>query len=292
MFDAALPIRVGTYDHRPENMGWHDHDFWEVAMVLSGKGWHRTLEHQRRMRPGDLYLIPPGVPHVYVVESRHKVINLMFDPRWIHRVYAAHRFAGSEPATAMPPLLDSPHPSLRALAPSASLFLRRLLGDMERECREQAPNHALVLELRFRELWIHLERWEQDAVSLPLPGREAAGSAHVETVRQHILEESGEPLRLRDLAQTVGVNPSYLSRLFHRETGYPIFQFLAEVRVEKACRLLRETERPIAELAMEVGFGSLAFFNRVFRRATGVTPSAFRRSQTALRLGSGKIGKP
>ncbi|MBN8218636.1 MAG: AraC family ligand binding domain-containing protein, partial [Spirochaetes bacterium] len=248
LFDPALPLHVGVYDHRPETMGWHDHDFWEIAMVISGKGWHRTLEHQRRMRPGDLYLLPPGVPHVYVVESRHRVINLMFDPAWMRRAYGS---AGA--AEGVPAPIRSSHPSFRALVPSAALFLRRLLAEMERECRERALGHATVLELKFRELWIHLARWEREAAAIPLPGRDPAGSDHVRRVRGHILANSTDPHRLEDLAKLVGVNPSYLSRLFHRETGYTLFQFLAEVRVEKACRLLRETDRPIAELALEVG---------------------------------------
>jgi len=81
-----------------------------------------------------------------------------------------------------------------------------------------------------------------------------------------------------DLAREVGTSENTLSRVINRAFGKSFPKLLNEFRVEDAKRMLHDPAIPIQVLAFEVGFNSLASFNRVFRDVTGETPSEYRSS--------------
>lgn len=110
-----------------------------------------------------------------------------------------------------------------------------------------------------------------------LRGREPAlpGLVHrtCAIVRQHYMQ----PLRLSGIAEQCGVSAEHLSRVFHQSTGLRFRDYLAEVRLNEASRLLMEGNTRIAEVAECVGHNSLSRFNRAFKSYTGMTPGAWRR---------------
>ena len=79
-----------------------------------------------------------------------------------------------------------------------------------------------------------------------------------------------------DLARELGTSENTLSRVINSAFGKSFPRLLNEFRVEDAKRMLRDPAIPIQVLAFEVGFNSLASFNRVFREITGETPSHYR----------------
>lgn len=91
-----------------------------------------------------------------------------------------------------------------------------------------------------------------------------------------IREHYYEPLDLTTLAERLHVNPSYLSHLFKQEMGVGLTRYITRIRLEQAQRLLRETNLKITEIAHNVGFDDPRYFNTVFKRHTGVTPTAYR----------------
>ena len=82
------------------------------------------------------------------------------------------------------------------------------------------------------------------------------------------------------LAGSLGVGSRHLSRLFHKHLGASPTQVARTARVQKAKRLLDETDRPMAEIAFQAGFGSLRRFNAVFAEVYRRAPSDIRRSRS------------
>jgi methylphosphotriester-DNA--protein-cysteine methyltransferase len=95
-------------------------------------------------------------------------------------------------------------------------------------------------------------------------------------VRALVTRLTDEEAAVGQLARALGASPSRVYRLFRRHLGRGPRQARAEARLERACALLRDAHRSVADVAYEAGFSSLATFYRWFRRATGMTPSAFR----------------
>ncbi|MCB9612968.1 MAG: helix-turn-helix transcriptional regulator [Sandaracinus sp.] len=86
---------------------------------------------------------------------------------------------------------------------------------------------------------------------------------------------------IRRLARVAGASEAHFARAFKEAFGAPPHRFLLTLRIERASTLLRETERPIAEIALCCGWASLGTFGRTFRDVTGVSPTECRqRAQT------------
>ena len=98
----------------------------------------------------------------------------------------------------------------------------------------------------------------------------------LKTVLVHIDESLGESLKVRDLAQRVGLSQFHFARMFRRSVGRPPHEYLTDIRMERAKRLLKETDLPLAKVATLVGYQTQAHFTGVFHREVGVTPRTYR----------------
>jgi AraC family transcriptional regulator len=83
---------------------------------------------------------------------------------------------------------------------------------------------------------------------------------------------------LGELAEAVGVHPATLARGFRRAYGCSVGAYLRWLRVARAARRLADSDAPLAEIALAAGFADQSHFSNVFRKETGLSPSAFRRA--------------
>jgi len=98
----------------------------------------------------------------------------------------------------------------------------------------------------------------------------------LQRVLDYIHDHLADDLSLAALAASAHMNPHHLTRTFKQATGLPPHQYVMRQRTEQAKRLLARTERPIAEIALDVGFKDQSHFTKVFYRHTGVTPKRYR----------------
>jgi signal transduction histidine kinase/DNA-binding LacI/PurR family transcriptional regulator/AraC-like DNA-binding protein len=93
----------------------------------------------------------------------------------------------------------------------------------------------------------------------------------------YVQQSYQEPLSRHDLARHVGMSDDYLTYCFRQELGMTPIAYLNRYRIAQAKRLLRESDKAITEIALDVGFSDSGYFSRVFRREVGMSPEAFRR---------------
>ena len=94
----------------------------------------------------------------------------------------------------------------------------------------------------------------------------------VDAVKHYIRQHYRENLTRNELADVVHITPNYLSKRFHTETGMSLREYINQLRVEDAKRLLLSTNVTISEIASEVGFDNISYFSTVFRKLCGVSP--------------------
>ena len=94
----------------------------------------------------------------------------------------------------------------------------------------------------------------------------------VERVKEILARDLANPPTLEMLGQEVGCSPFYLSRIFSREVGLTIPQYLRNVRMERAAELLRSGRYNVTEAATEVGYSSLSHFSKAFCETIGCCP--------------------
>jgi AraC-like DNA-binding protein len=88
---------------------------------------------------------------------------------------------------------------------------------------------------------------------------------------------------LEEIAKEIKLVPVYFSAFFRKATGYSVFEYINEYRIYKACELLKETKKPVLEIAYETGYNSISLFNRLFRRITGISPRKYRNQPNILK---------
>src|SRR5437660_11868785 len=103
-------------------------------------------------------------------------------------------------------------------------------------------------------------------------------------VTQYIEDNPHRGLRLAELSAHVHMSPYHFARLFKRSTGTAPHRFVLRRRIDRATTLLTTGELSIAEVARLVGFQTTSHFTTVFRRITGITPSASRIGRATARL--------
>ena len=97
-------------------------------------------------------------------------------------------------------------------------------------------------------------------------------------VKKYIGENLSRNFTRRELAEHISLNESYLSRLFHRETGCSIKEYIQAERIRKAKHLLSTTAYSITMVGELAGYESTAYFIKVFKKETGQTPGEFRKA--------------
>lgn len=101
-------------------------------------------------------------------------------------------------------------------------------------------------------------------------------SNRVQKVKQYISEHYAHPLRLEEMAALVGMSPVAFSRFFRQRTGRTLSEYIVDIRLGYAARMLVDTAKNISEICYECGFNNLSNFNRTFKAKRHYTPRDFR----------------
>ena len=86
-------------------------------------------------------------------------------------------------------------------------------------------------------------------------------------------------INLSTIASATGLSPSHFARQFRTTLGVAPHQYLMRLRVERAKRLLSETDTPLVTIAFACGFANQEHLTRIFKRSCGITPAAYRRAR-------------
>jgi AraC-like DNA-binding protein len=92
-------------------------------------------------------------------------------------------------------------------------------------------------------------------------------------------ERLSEPIRAADMARCVGISHTHLARLFRAAQNQSIIQYVRARRMERALHMLRQTNLPIQSVARQVGISDIQLFNKMVRRAAGMSPRKVRETQ-------------
>jgi AraC family transcriptional regulator len=171
---------------------------------------------------------------------------------------------------------DPAHLSLVARAGFQDPLLTQIGLMLWRELEQDAPAGKLYAQTAAQMLVVHLLRHYTsvgDAIKELSHRLTPQQLRHViDCVQAHLSQD----LSLEVLAQQIGFSPYHFARLFRQTTGESPHQFVLRQRIERAQRLLKETDIPLAHVAIESGFADQSHLTQVFKRHLGLTPRAYR----------------
>ncbi len=269
--DASFGVLI--YDRPSFERGWHYHPEAELTLIEESSGSRFVGDHIGNFGPGDLILLGKNLPHTW----RNDAAALRQATR-ARSIYVQFRSGWLEASAGLLPELGE---------------VRKLLARAARGLSFTGPaREQAALQMRRLPELSGLRRltafWELLDELAGADGSEALSSAgfapmldeltseRIRKIHKHVYSNFRGGIAHQDLARLAGLSPAALSKFFRRTTGRTITEFVNEVRVGEAARLLIDTSGNVSEIAYASGFESLAHFNSTFRAIKQLNPSRFR----------------
>jgi len=256
---------------------WHYNSEYELTLTLNSRGQRFIGDNVSSYDDGDLVLIGPKIPHTWCSRQdvtpgeMHQALVLWFSDEFVKGIVQPH--------AEFRPILKLLAKSSRALTFSEGV--RKKAQFIIREMPAQGAGERLLGLLKVLLLLASdtratfLTSVANQSESFPLPTEERIGKV-ISYLHAHYREE----IPISRLTRMAALSRSSLHRLFKLQTRMTITQYVAQLRVGNACALLLNSEKPISILAEEVGYSSVAHFNRQFKALKNQTPREFRQAFT------------
>ncbi len=284
LFRKDVPIYVQLSTSLPEYVGkLHRHDFIEIVYIVSGKCRHIENNTSVNAQKGDLFIVNYGVDHSNVAMGDDEpfiAYDCAFSPNFLDKELSpdddflnikssfllAGMFSGES---------ESAPISLNLIG-SHFFEFEQILKKMLDEYENERKGYAELLRAYLTELLIKIFR-QMDA--LQSGGAKNKQEYYINLAIQYIENNYKEKLLLSDIAYRSFLSKGYFSQLFKETTGKCFSDYLQQVRINKACEMLENTDKSVMEISDETGFSDIKFFYTVFKRVLKTTPKDYRTSK-------------
>ena len=281
-----LPFYIGKYYHTNfSDLKIHTHDFIEIVYVYDGKGYHIYNNVTYPVSKGELYIINSRTPHCFYPtdksNSEHLVVyNLCFLPEFISSINI-HLPILVELTDIM--LYKSLYPDEIIYSPDLKLSgsmrteIEQLYEKMYLEFTSKGINYVELLRLSLCELLLKIHRFYRQNHASPESAVIKYRHQLIPDCIQYLRENYSKKVTIEELSNNFFLSKSYLSSLFKKATGSGVVEYLQQIRIEQAKKLLKTSKMRIADIAEKVGYRDIKFFNKIFVKETTVTPSEYRK---------------
>jgi AraC family L-rhamnose operon transcriptional activator RhaR len=272
-FDKNLLIYVNRATESFD-LSLHSHEFFELAFVAEGKGFHHAENDVQPIQKGQLIVIPVGVSHVF----RPTSTDALKTPLIVYNCIFSLQLIDS----LLPFIVDKPIISyLQRLKAESSTYhyvinadetIEKLFISLYREFSFQQSGSVTYLNTLLLQLIVTIYRLEntQADKSMNKPARFLQ-------MTQYLEHNYAETVTLSLLTELFQWSERHLQRLFKQHTGQTFNHYLQNLRIQKSCELLKQTQLKISMIAESVGYKDLNSYNSLFKRIVGLTPSSFRK---------------
>lgn len=289
---TTMPFKIYDWQHPRGSTMDHAHDYFQIWYVVKGEFMHAFDDHYYRMVKGNLFIVPPYAIHrVDLIPGQDiHIIGMEFIPQFVCEGFSY----GSERAETRsfdasylePFFLEGKEVKPKfALTGEVNREIVRLLEEMLGEFQSAKRYNELILRADLLKLLTILIR-----ETAKQSGKLKDEDERVEKYRElmsaaitYVNEHYSEDLRLETVCRTFSISKSYFCQLFKRFTGKTYSDYLIDYRVHKAAELLLESDMSVTDIGSTVGFNDSAYFSRIFKRQTGVTPSHYKKKASSMK---------
>lgn len=266
--DFKMDIRVRSHAWSMTN--YHRHSSYEIFSLSEGE---RTLLFGNKIfvvYPGDILLVQPNVLHKSVGDTPYKKYGAEFSEKYLDFYFSS---ALKEELT--------------------SCFDYRVIHLGEKEFAEYTAlfekmfyefNHGMTCSVTLSQILMLLTRADKKhkrEIS-ETSGMSVKTAKRIDSVIAYISLHFADIKSIDQIAENCYLNKSYMCRLFKRETGMTVMEYLYNHRIQEACELLQNTKCNISDAAHKCGFENTSHFIKVFKSMLGCTPKQFIKSGSSI----------
>ncbi|MEQ7051276.1 helix-turn-helix domain-containing protein [Paenibacillus alvei] len=285
---AHLPCKMYKLDHTSGSIWDHTHDYIQIWYVVRGEFKHSINHRTYNMVKGNIFVIPPYAVHrvEMIPDQGMEVIGCEFLPHFINERFEQLEWSGEcfDFSYLEQFLIDEKHVTPKvALTGETDMEVGRLLTEMLEEYRGAKRFYELVLKANLLKLLSVIIREYSKLADKPSEEDERVEKYRelMKAVMDYIHEHFAEELRLERLCRQFNISKTYFCYLFKRFTGKTFNDYLIDLRVSKAAHWLVATDKSVTEICFGTGFNDLAYFSRMFKRHTGMSPSKYKKQALA-----------
>ena len=251
---------------------YHYHNAYELFLFIEGKASMYYDEEYHPMNPGDLYIIPPDLPHGAACYDSKVYDRLVVNVR---EDLLEQLSTGQTDLLAF--LQGNTEGKIKVvnLNTKAQKRLIQLVEEMPQEEEGQVFGRDIERNARAAILLVELNRFISEFHAQS--GRKTQPKL-VENITDYIAEHLTEPITLEVLANQFFITSKYISSVFHKNMGMTLREFIISRRVEYAKKLLSEGKN-VSEACELSGFGDYSNFIRTFTMIAGISPGKYARQQ-------------
>lgn len=248
---------------------WHYHPEYELTYIVKGNGFRLVGNSYASFGDGDLVLIGPNLPHTWVGKSKDdslfEAVVLQFSSSFIAS------FLGFEESDALQKMVVNAQ---------KGLFFTASNEGIKNEMIQLTETSGFERILSFLSVLNQLSAAE----SVPLTTEKFVPLYSLETEKRinkvcgYLEQNFTKTITLAEVANLISLSESNFCKFFKKATGKTFSDYLNDIRIQESCQILLKTDLDINQIAMQCGYESLSYFNRIFLKKKGLTPRQFRQS--------------
>lgn len=257
---------------------WHWHKAVELFYLESGTLEYNTPKGKEVISAGAGGFVNSGVLHMtrsLSQEEPNAVFVHLFDPsflageqgNWIEREYFIPIITDSQIELLVLDPRDERHAQILSLMQDAF------------HVSEQEFGYALKLREKLSNIWLLLWDILRPRIAQGIACAGAKGNERLQLMMAFVREHLSEKFSISDLAASAFLSERECFRMFRACLHVSPTEYIQNIRLQEACRLLAQTHKPVTAICQACGFGSSSYFSTVFRKYAHCTPIEYRRSR-------------
>lgn len=273
---SSNPIRARFYDYRGFTYPWHFHSEYELMYVEQGYGRCLVGDSIIDYRAGDLIFFGSGLPHCMQncpEAQENEAYHVCGVNVQLEKDFMQYSFSHYTQFASIRSLLEKAHRGIRF----------PLAGKSEiTDCLKRIPvSHGVEQIIQILTLLQALSAFPRKQFAASpnyIPDPSVFGDKKIEKIIAYMNKRYTQPVSLSEIASYTAMNEAAFCRYFKQETGKTFKQYILDMRIGYACKLIAAERMNISQISLECGFESTAHFNRIFKRTTGMSPTEYKES--------------
>ena len=256
---------------------WHYHHEIELTLICEGTGTRLVGDSIENFVPGDLVLMGANLPHMWRSDAAyHQHTDGLLAKSIV--IHFREDFWGDSFLTLpeMKPIRELLERAKRGLKITG--YTQQLISQKMSEFVRLEGIHRLIKLLDI----LSIIDESSDVAVLSSIGFSSSytqnDAQRMTKIYEYVLNQFSREIALEEIAAVVHISPKSFCRYFKSKTRKTFTQFVSEVRIGQACKLLIDDKMSIGQICYEIGFMNLSNFNRQFKAMTGLTPAQYRKT--------------
>ncbi|WP_339675258.1 AraC family transcriptional regulator [Cyclobacterium marinum] len=255
---------------------WHFHPEYQLFLVLEGHGTRFVGDDMRPFQPNDMVLTGPNLPHLWRNDQAYFEKDSVLMTRGIV-VYFPEDFLGEKM------LEKEEFEEFRTLLKRAALGLQ-IIGKTNRILKDKlirlVQKKGMDRIIGLLEILLLISRSTEVKTIVQagyINANKESEKDRMSKVHAFVMDHFQQDIKQEKVAELINMTSTSFSRYFKSRMNKSFSDFLSEVRISHACKLLHTENLNISEISYESGFNTLSNFNRQFKNKMGVTPKVYKR---------------